>query len=382
MKSTFDIDALIDNNEVIVCAGSGGVGKTTTSATIGIRAALRGKKVLVCTIDPAKRLANSLGIAELSGEEHLVEPERFTTVGAEMKGSLTALMLDVKRAFDELIERNAPNEEIKRKIFENRLYNNISTALGGSQEYVAMQKLADLHASRRFDLIVLDTPPARHALDFLEAPAKITDFFTARIVDWFFKPGARSQNVGYKLFQKSGTAFLEILKRLTGAQLLDDLADFFQNFDAVLEEFQRQGQALKVLLASPKVTFVIVTAPDELGIEETLHFYERLREMKLPFGGFIVNRVRRTYGIELARRQDVVAGLRAQDVPPIPGGKETWTRLVDNLDRFLLLATADYKSIQRLADRSNGLVRPVPFFDKDVYDVPDLLAINRHLAGE
>lgn len=383
MTPALNLDELIDKNEVIICGGSGGVGKTTTSATIAIRAALRGKKVLVCTIDPAKRLANALGIEELSGVEKVVEPAKFEAAGVEMKGSLTALMLDIKRSFDEMVERYAPNEEIKRKLFANNLYKNVSTALGGSQEYIAMQKLADLHASRRFDLIVLDTPPTRHALDFLEAPAKITDFFTARVIDWFFKPGARVGKFSYRIFQKGGAAFLGILKELTGAQLLEDMADFFQNFDSLLVEFKSQGETLQRLLASPKVVFLIVTSPDPLAAIESIHFADKLTEMRLLFGGFIVNRVHRTYGIDLAAREAVIAKLRqGSDGASLPGGPATQTALIENLDRLLMLAQADYACVASLAAKAGGRVIAVPFFDKDVYDVPDLLAINRFLGGE
>ncbi len=379
--NTFDLNGIIDRQEVIICSGSGGVGKTTTSATIAIRAALRGKKVLVCTIDPAKRLANSLGIEEMSGVEKEVDKERFEAAGVEMKGTLTALMLDMKRSFDELVERTAPDEATRQKIFNNTIYKNVSTALGGSQEYIAMQKLADLHASGRYDLIVLDTPPTRHALDFLEAPSKIGEFFTARIVDWFFKPGSRSGSLGYRMFQRGGSAFLDILKRLTGAQLLDDIADFFANFDALVPEFNRQGKALKELLASSKVTFLIVTAADELASEESVHFLDMLERMNMPFGGFIVNRVHRAYGVELSEKQPVIEKLRKAKAPEdLPGGKATWQALLDNFAQFLALARADHATVDRLSARAGGKVAAVPFFDKDVYDIPDLLAINEHLG--
>lgn len=381
MNPDFDIDALIDNNDVIICGGSGGVGKTTTSATIAIRAALRGKKVLVCTIDPAKRLANSLGLGEMSGVEKQVDAERFQASGAEMKGSLTALMLDMKRSFDEMVERYAPDEKIKEKIFSNNLYKNVSTALAGSQEYIAMQKLADLYDSRRFDLIVLDTPPTRHALDFLEAPTKITEFFSAKVVDFFFKPGQRSGSMGYRIFQRSGSAFLSILEKLTGAQLLADMADFFENFDQLLVEFSRQGEGLQKLLNSQKVIFLIITGPDPLAVQESTHLFQRLKTMRLRFGGFIVNRVRRSYGVDLSKRQEIVASLRSAQPPAaLPGGAETYKNLVDNFDNILTLAEGDNACVAELGRQAEGKVKALPFFDKDVYDVPDLLAINSHLG--
>lgn len=377
----FELDQLIDANEVIVCGGSGGVGKTTTSATIAIRAALRGKKVLVCTIDPARRLANSLGIGEMSGVEKTVDPAKFSGAGVEMKGSLTALMLDMKRSFDEMVERYAPNESVKKKIYSNNLYKNVSTQLAGSQEYIAMQKLADLHESKRFDLIVLDTPPTRHALDFLEAPAKITDFFSAKIIDFFFKPDARVGKLSYRIFQRSGSAFLSVLERLSGAQLLADMADFFQNFDELILEFKRQGEALQRLLGSDKIVFMIITGPDPLAVNESTHLFNQLKLMRLRFGGFIVNRVHRTYGVDPGARQEAIAKLRAAAAPEsLPGGAATYGALVDNLAAFLELAAGDQGCVSALGRHAEGKVKTVPFFDKDVYDIPDLLQINHYLG--
>jgi anion-transporting ArsA/GET3 family ATPase len=376
----FELDQIIDNNEVIVCGGSGGVGKTTTSATIAIRAAMRGKKVLVCTIDPARRLANSLGLGEMSGVEKTVDPAKFAAAGIEMKGSLTALMLDMKRSFDEMVERYAPNGDVKEKIYNNNLYKNVSTTLAGSQEYIAMQKLSDLYESKRFDLIVLDTPPTRHALDFLEAPAKITEFFSAKIVDFFFKPDARVGKFSYRLFQRSGSAFLTILERLSGAELLADMADFFENFDSMIDEFKRQGEGLQRLLSSNKLVFLIITGPDPLAVNESIHLFAQLKKMNLHFGGFIVNRVRRSYGVDLRSRREAVAKLRNATPPAgLPGGAETYKALVDNFESFLELAAGDQSCVEALARQAEGKVKAVPFFDKDVYDVPDLLAINRCL---
>ncbi len=184
-----DVGDLLEDKQICICAGSGGVGKTTTSAAIAMGMAARGLKVAVLTIDPAKRLANSLGLPELGNEERMIEPERFAAHGIEMKGELWAMMLDAKRTFDDLVERHAPDEEARDRILQNRIYKEISNAMAGSQEYMAMEKLYELHQEARYDLLVLDTPPTRHALDFIDAPERMSRFIEGRSLQFFLKPG-------------------------------------------------------------------------------------------------------------------------------------------------------------------------------------------------
>src|SRR5213078_3347771 len=278
---------LLDGKRVCICAGSGGVGKTTSSAAIAAGMAGRGKKVAVLTIDPAKRLANSLGLPELGNEERLIEPERFTEYGIDMKGELWAMMLDAKRTFDDLIERHAPDEEARDRILSNRIYQEVSNAMAGSQEYMAMEKLYELHQEDRYDLLVLDTPPTRHALDFLEAPERMTRFIEGKSLQFFLRPG----RFGVKMLGRSGGILFSALKRITGIDLLQDLSEFFQSFGDMAQGFSERAQRVNELLGRRHTTFVLVTAPERDPIDEAFYFWRRLKEAKLPFGGFVINKV-------------------------------------------------------------------------------------------
>ena len=272
-----NIGDLLEGKDICVCAGSGGVGKTTTSAAIAMGMAARGKKVAVLTIDPAKRLANSLGLRELGNEECLVEPERFAEHGLEMRGELWAMMLDAKRTFDDLIERHAPDEQTRDRILANRIYQELSNAMAGSQEYMAMEKLYELYQEARYDLLVLDTPPTRHALDFIDAPERMTRFIEGKSLQFFLKPG----RLGVRMLGRSGGALFSVLKRITGIDLLQDLSDFFQSFGDMATGFRDRARRVSELLAHRRTTFVLVTAPEREAIDESVYFWRRLTEARL-----------------------------------------------------------------------------------------------------
>ena len=234
------IGELLAGKRVCICGGSGGVGKTTTSAAIAMGMAATGMKVAVVTIDPAKRLADSLGLAELDNEPRLVDPRRFAGHGVEMKGELWAMMLDPKRTFDELIERLSPDAKTRDEILANRIYQELSSAVAGSQEYTAIAKLYELDQEGDFDLLVLDTPPSRNALDFLDAPDRLTRFFEGRALQVFLRPGGlrrrRSSGAG------TGVVF-SVLKRVTGVDLLEDLSVFFRSLGGLHRRLQGARRA-------------------------------------------------------------------------------------------------------------------------------------------
>src|SRR6187455_2586707 len=224
------VGELLESREICICAGSGGVGKTTTSAAIATGMAAQGLKVCVLTIDPAKRLADSLGLDELGNEARRVDPKLFEKQGVEMKGELWAMMLDAKATFDELVARQAPDEESRDRVLENRIYQQISNALAGSQEYMAMEKLFEINQEGRFDFLVLDTPPSREALDFLDAPRRLTQFIEGRGMQMFMKPtGFATRVVG-----RGSSMAMSMLKRVTGLDLLSDLSEFFQAFSGMV----------------------------------------------------------------------------------------------------------------------------------------------------
>jgi anion-transporting ArsA/GET3 family ATPase len=372
------IGELLEGKKVCICAGSGGVGKTTTSAAVAMGMAADGKKVAVLTIDPAKRLANSLGLTELGNEERLVDPARFTEHGVEMKGELWAMMLDAKRTFDDLVERHAPDEETRDRILSNRVYQEISNAMAGSQEYMAMEKLYELHQEARYDLLVLDTPPTRHALDFIDAPERMTRFIEGKSLQFFLKPG----RLGMRVLGRSGGILFSALKRITGIDLLQDLSEFFQSFGDMAQGFSERAQRVKQLLSSRGTTFLLVSAPERDPIDEAVFFWRRLKEAKLPFAGVVVNKVHPDYGIKAGKRRGL-SHLEAeleQSFDGTPGAAELAARVAENFERYRVLAERDHANMAMLTDRlRDECIIEVPYLDEDIHDIGGLALINRYL---
>ena len=257
------IDEVLDGRTVCICAGSGGVGKTTTAAALALGMATRGLRVCVLTIDPAKRLADSLGLEELGNEATRVDPALLESNGVECKGELWAMMLDAKQTFDQLIARHAEDEEARERVLDNAIYQQISSALAGSQEYMAMEKLFELHSEGRFDLLVLDTPPSRNALDFLDAPERLTQFIEGRSLQLFIKPTGFAARVA----GRGAGVVLSILKRILGFDLLADLSEFFTAFSGMIDGFQDRAHRVNALLRDGETTFLIVCGPQAEPIE-------------------------------------------------------------------------------------------------------------------
>src|SRR3954463_5021990 len=281
------VDALVRGKRIVICAGPGGVGKTTCAAAIAMGLAERGAKVAVVTIDPAKRRADALGRDELGNEPRLVDPQRFAGHGVEIEGELWALMLDAKRTFDELIEHLAPDERTRDEVFATRIYQQLSSAVAGSQEFTAIAKLYELDRDGDYDVLVLDTPPSRNALDFLDAPGRLTGFFQGRAIRVFMRPAGLSGRI---LGRGTGVVF-GILQRVTGVDLLRDLSVFFRSLGGMIDGFTERARSVGALLSDPATTFLIVTAPRHDPVEEAIYFHRKLREAGLPFGGLVVNRV-------------------------------------------------------------------------------------------
>jgi anion-transporting ArsA/GET3 family ATPase len=380
-----NIGDVLEGKQICICAGSGGVGKTTTSAAVAMGVAGAGKKVAVLTIDPAKRLANSLGLTELGNEETLVDPRRFEEAGVEMHGELWAMMLDAKRTFDDLVERHAPDEQTRDRILQNRIYQEISNAMAGSQEYMAMEKLYELHQEARYDLLVLDTPPTRHALDFIEAPERMTRFIEGKSLQFFLRPG----RFGVKMLGRSGGILFSALKRITGIDLLQDLSEFFQSFGDMAEGFSERAQRVNELLGDRRTTFVLVTAPERDPIDDAIFFWRRLKEASLPFGGVVVNKVHPDY-VRGAGRQDSPAGLDAElreelerSFDGTRGAAELAGKVAENFQNYRMLAERDRENMKLLTQRlADDCVLEVPYFDEDVHDIGGLAQVNRYLFAD
>jgi anion-transporting ArsA/GET3 family ATPase len=354
------IERWLARKEVCICAGSGGVGKTTTAAAIALGMAARGNKVAVLTIDPAKRLANSLGLPELGNEERLVD--------ADVKGELWAMMLDAKRTFDELVERQAPDAATRDAVLANPIYRELSNAVAGSQEYMAMEKLHELHQEGRYDLLVLDTPPTRNALDFLDAPKKLAAFIDSRSLQFFTAPGA----LGLRIVGRGSGLVFSAMKRATGIDLLEDLSTFFRSFGAMTAGFRERAEHVNRLLADSRTAFVLVTSPRSDAVDAAAFFHRRLLDAGLPFAGVVANRV---HIVEEAPG-DVAARLE----PEV--GAELARKVAEAYADERRAAQGDRASLDQLKRRlGRKPMIEVPHLDDDVHDLDGLRRFDEYLFG-
>jgi anion-transporting ArsA/GET3 family ATPase len=365
------IERVLEGKEICICAGSGGVGKTTASAAIAAGMAARGRKVAVLTIDPAKRLADSLGLDELGNRERRVDPALFEQAGIDSGGGeLWAMMLDAKATFDEVVREHAPDDATRDRILGNRIYQQISGALAGSQEYMAMEKLYELHREGRYDLLVLDTPPSRNAIDFLEAPKRLTQFIEGRSLQLFMRP----TGLGMRVLGRGTSVVFAVLKRVTGLDLIEDLSEFFGAMSGMVGGFRERARRVDELLADERTTFVLVCGPAREPIEEAIYFHRRLTESDLPFGGAVVNRVHTAGTGEAA--EEVLASRLALAL----GDADLAHRVAVNYRDYRALADRDARNIGRLERRigADSVIR-VPYLADDVHDIAGLVEVDRYL---
>ena len=303
---------LVDTRRVLVTVGAGGVGKTTTAAALGVAAAMRGKRVLCLTIDPAKRLAESLGIAEMRTEAATVDPARFEAAGLKVSGTLTAMMLDTKRTFDELVVKYSSTKEKADRLLQNKLYQYVSTSLAGTQEYMAMEKLVAVKDDLRYDLIVLDTPPTTNALDFLDAPQRLMEALDSATMKWFVQAFESGGKFSLNLIAKSAAAILRGIGRITGGGFLEAMAEFIGELNDLFGGFKERAKRVEASLRGDEVAFVLVTSASPPSIQEVLYFADRLSDAHMPRGAFVVNRFHlppaRSEGITAAEAASAIAG--------------------------------------------------------------------------
>ena len=358
-----DLRELIATKDIVVCCGSGGVGKTTTAAALAVEGARAGRTACVVTIDPAKRLADALGIESLTNQPH--------RIAGDWPGELWALMLDTKGTFDELVHRYAATAEQGRAILENRLYRNISGALSGTQEYMAMEKLYELHHGGLadvpdFDLVVVDTPPTRNALDFLDAPRRLTAFLDNRIFRLLITP----TRAYLKAVSVATHAFLKTVSRVVGAEVVGDAMAFFTAFEGMEAGFRDRAQAVHDLLAAPETAFVLVTSPRPDAVEEASYFATKLTEAGIGVDALVVNRLHPRFG----------------GPPDSPVGDMTGSPievLRANLAEFRQVASGEEAHFRQLAEQvAPASVRRVPFLADDVHDLEGLHVVGTHLVGD
>jgi anion-transporting ArsA/GET3 family ATPase len=372
---------------ILVCVGSGGVGKTTTAATLALMAARRGRRTLVLTIDPAKRLANSLGLDALGHTVQQVPKELVHSGGGtDERGELHAMMLDQKAAFDEIVRHHAKDPAAISRIMANPVYAQISGSLAGSQEYAAMAKLQEFDATGKWELIVVDTPPTAHALDFLDAPQKLTQAIDSPAIEWFRKMQGGSGS-GWSVVGKTGSFVLKRLAKFVGSQFLSDLASFFTEFHDILGGFRARAEQTFALLRQERVGFVLVASPEVMAIREALFFHERLVGSQMPFTGFVVNRAHVSRPAQ-ATVPETIAMLQARPAVAALGLSHTSLQLAS--EQLLgahydleVLAAGDQAAIARLREAGGAGARviTVPFQREDVHDVDRLIDLGRYLVG-
>ncbi|MGH2788557.1 MAG: ArsA family ATPase [Actinomycetota bacterium] len=366
---------ILRTTEIVVCAGSGGVGKTTTAAAIAVEGSVRGKKTVVLTIDPARRLASALGLKELSSEPRKVDTRKFSSAGLKPRGELHALMLDTKSTFDKVVMQYAPSREQAERIIANRFYRNISSTLSGTQEYMAMEKLFELYTEGDYDLIVIDTPPTRNALDFLDAPRRLTEFFESRVLRWFLFPYVKAGGGIMRLANVAATTFLRVVKRIVGADVLEDTAEFFANLEGMYDGFKQRARDVASLLRSDITSFVVVTSPSADSVAEATYFASRLNESDLPFGAVVVNRVHPRLGNGIDVRPRQLAKLEAMDA-----SGRLLAKLLDNEEAFARVVRLESQNLDALARK---IPRHrwvwVPYLEREAVDFRGLAEVASHL---
>lgn len=376
-----DLTAWLGRTKLVVCVGSGGVGKTTTAAAIGLWGALHGRKAMVLTIDPAKRLANSLGLDQMGGE-----PTRIDLASLpEATGELWAMMLDSRGTFDALISQIAPTPEARDRILANHVYRAMADAFAGSQDYMATEKLYDLASSGQWDLLVLDTPPVQNALDFLESPGRVVKFLDERVLSWFTAPYERERVWGASLIAGTSAFLFRLLGYVFGKEFLDDFAEFLQVFNGLYEGFRQRHQAVVELLDADTTAFVTVCAPTVSSVDVARFFQEELARRGHPRAGLVVNQVHR---VEAADDDaDGVLGAAARELSK-DLGPTTAARLIARLGRahgrLRAQSEADHglaALARRSAHGSGAFYQEVPRIEGEVHDLASLRAVGRHLLG-
>jgi len=367
-----DVDRLVDESRIIVCCGSGGVGKTTTAAALALRAAERGRATVVLTIDPARRLAQSLGLVELDNT-----PRRVAGVDESAGGSLDAMMLDMKRTFDEIVLSHAEPERAAQ-ILDNPFYKALSSSFSGTQEYMAMEKLGQLAADGRWDVIVVDTPPSRSALDFLDAPQRMSTFLDGRMIRLLMAPAKAGGRAYLRVLSAGMGMFTGILNKIVGQSLLSDLSLFVSGLESMFGGFRERAEKTYQLLKRRGTSFVVVAVPERDALREAAYFVERLGDEGMPLTGLVLNRVHASGGERLSRQRS----LGAAELLDRLGGHPVAAAVLRLHAERLAVADRD----QRLRDRFSSAhphvaVASVPAFAGDVHDLDGLRSVSAALAA-
>jgi anion-transporting ArsA/GET3 family ATPase len=380
------LEQLLAAKEIVICCGSGGVGKTTVAAAAGAMAATQlGGKVLVVTVDPARRLANALGLEAFGNVEKQVPAEAFVAAGVEPRGELWAAMLDTKQSWDDLVRRHAPDDQTRATILANPLYANVTGRFVQSHDYIAMERLYEIHVSGRYDLVIVDTPPTRHALDFLEAPERMADFFSSRLLRWLTVP-YRS-----RLVNAATKPFYRVADTILGSAFLEDIAEFFLLFQTMYAGFVDRARAVQRTLEDKRTTFVVVSTLESAPLREAEFFIDALEERSFHLGAVVLNKVLPSYLLDAdaARSAERMSSDPASVVDALPD--PVADKVVDRMAEDDLVAVLeeigasflDYRVVAtREAEQRKELsahpdvVASVPYFDSDIFDLAGLCRLG------
>ena len=386
-----ELEQLLAAKEIAVFCGSGGVGKTSVAAASALGAVSRlGGKVLVLTIDPARRLATALGLDGVGNLARRVPPELLKAAGVEPRGELYAAMLDTKQSWDELVMRHAPDEETAYRILENRLYHNLTARFVQSHDYIAMERLYELHQSGEYDLIVIDTPPSRNAADFLEAPKRMAEFFGGRLLRWITLPYRVGGRRGSRVLNVASRPFFQVADRILGSQFLEDIAEFFLNFQSMYAGFSTRAKAVEQLLHDRRTTFVVVTTLEAAPLHEAERFCDLLDAGRFHLGALVLNRtlpdsLLSVDGARAATRfTDDAPALAAELAPVLPdeGRTARVLRTVgESFHNFSLVAKREAELRAELTRRPEVIAR-VPSFDDEITDLAGLTRVGGYLFGD
>ncbi len=371
------IDKLIDDRRtrIIVCCGSGGVGKTTVAAAIGLRAAERGRHVVVLTVDPARRLAQSMGLTALDNTPRLVEGVHSDDKDSDEPGSMHAMMLDMKRTFDEIVEAHADPDRAAQ-ILANPFYQSLSSSFAGTQEYMAMEKLGQLRRADEWDLIVVDTPPSRSALDFLDAPQRLGRFLDGRLLRLLVAPARFGGKAGLKVLNAGFGMVTGVITKIIGSQLLKDVQTFVSAMDTMFGGFRERAEYTYRLLRMPGTAFLVIAAPEHDALREASYFVERLERDGMPLAGLVLNRMHSSPATRLSAEKSLAAVESLQAMPEDDSSAVTVTALRLHAERMRHVAKE-----RRLAERFNAAhplvpVAQIPAQPEDVHDLDGLRLVG------
>ncbi len=381
-SSQASLASLLDTKRVVITVGAGGVGKTTSAAALGVAAAQRGKRVLCLTIDPARRLAESLGLEQMTAEAVRVDSAPFAAAGAPLTGELTVMMLDTKRTFDELVTRYSSSPEKAKRLLDNKLYKYVSSQLAGTQEYMAMEKLVAVRGDARYDLILLDTPPTTDALNFLDAPERLIDALDSGTMRWFLDAFESTGKISLHLLARSAALVLKGIGRLVGGGFLEAMAELIAAMNDLFGGLKKRAAMVEGALRSSDVAFVLVTSPSPASIREALYFEGRLAQAKMPLGAFIVNRFREPPApADGLTEWQVAEGIRARGLEFGPGAPARLVRAYDDASKLAALDAVHVRALYERAGKDLPIVE-VPEQPRDIHDAAGLVYLVTLLIGE